>query len=256
MNDKSCDIRSVGERRKFVLFHKMRYANTPECIVPLPYMDTLRDRFIKPFGNLGVAKLSYFVQDPDGLTGAHAKEYPELNKFPKLTLKAGVSLEELHEAFISSFRVHIEDILGYMPKENSGREGLNLFEEFYWAKRESESGRGVLDGDTEIVFYHTHNTLDAYIGFPMLISHRRQTFWALHELEYSGFNKFASTRNDANFGAALRNMSELVEMSNNDGNGSFVRIIEYLTEVRLCPLCGVVSDHSRPRDKPFSSRAK
>lgn len=226
----------------------MRYANTQNCIVPLPWIDTDRDTFIKPFGSLGQAKLSYYVQDPDDLTGSHAKHPPEYNRFPKLTLLRSATLESLHDAFLSSFRKHIIDIEAYSWFADKAREGISLLEKLKYP--DMESYKGEASTTAEIIFYHTHNTLDAHIGLPMLVSHQQKQFWPLHQLPLTDFNLFPKTANTKNFGSAILNIQELISLT----YPAPLRIIEYLTSTRLCPYCGILSDHSLPRTRPFSSR--
>lgn len=99
--------------------------------------------------------------------------------------------------------------------------------------------------DSEFRVYKTNLFTNGYRLVPIVIDHKRLCCYNVQKF-------FPKLIPEDNFGIFIRNESDLQSVF--DGPFGEPRELDYLSNKRMCPMCRVVSDHSKPPKKPWYTR--
>lgn len=99
----------------------------------------------------------------------------------------------------------------------------------------------------EYRIYKTNLFTDSYRVFPILVDHTRLCCYNLQPL-------FSHLIPEDNLGILIRDENDLLSLTL--PKLGTPKVIEYLSNKRMCPMCGVVSDHTKPPKQPWHSARK
>jgi len=90
----------------------------------------------------------------------------------------------------------------------------------------------------EFRFYHTNTFLNGWRGIPVLINHARKIFWNISSY-------WPQLEVEDNIGIIISDLRDITV------EGRIPELVSCLAGPQLCPHCGIVSDITKPRERPW-----